>query len=69
MNLDILAKAGITVDELGKAGNKINKIMYEITLEGIKQLAKDRSISIEEAEVLYFRGIRAQELNVNGKEL
>lgn len=69
MNLGDLAKVGVTASELAKAGNKVSIAMYEITLEGIQQLARNRGITFEEAEGIYFKGIRNREINVGGENI
>lgn len=69
MSLGNLEKIGVTASELAKAGNKISITMYEITLEGIQQLAKNRGITFEEAEGIYFKRIRNREINVDGENI
>lgn len=53
--LEVLAQAGMTAEEVSVGFNKINKLIYEVTVEDIKELAKHKDISYERAEMIYMQ--------------
>ena len=64
-----LASSGCTTAEAAEGMERFGKVMYEITKEAIRKVADDMCITIEEAEGIYFEGIRNRTIGVDGKQI